>query len=348
MKKFMNLVSLLIIMSLLFSSCASKEVKTDTPPDTSPVTEEALPPEDDGMPEEIKAFFDQYVYTKTRPIAVMIDNDNNDARPQAGLEDAYLIYEIIIEGGATRYMALFNNTSVDKIGPVRSSRHYFLDYLMENDAIYVHYGWSPKAQSDISSFKINKINGVNGGDDKIFWRDRTYTKAWHSAFTSTENILKKAEEKNYSTTTGHKNSITYSKEYIVPESGKDALNISLRYSDMYRTGYVYNEESSMYEKTINGKPYKMQSGNPVAVKNIIVELASDVSLGDGSDRRDVKTTGTGKGYYITNGKCEEITWAKPSRKENTVYTKKDGTPLVINPGKTFVNIINPSANITIE
>ena len=94
----------------------------------------------------------------SRTIAVMIDNVG-DARPQAGLNEAYMVYEIIVEGKLTRLMALFKDVDLDKIGPVRSSRHYFLDYALENDAIYVHFGWSPQAQSDIRKLGVNNING---------------------------------------------------------------------------------------------------------------------------------------------------------------------------------------------
>ena len=83
-----------------------------------------------------------------RPIAVMIDNNTN-AWPQDSVNKAYIIYEIIVEGGETRLMALFKGSDADSIGPIRSSRHYFLDYALENDAIYAHLGWSPQAQSDI-------------------------------------------------------------------------------------------------------------------------------------------------------------------------------------------------------
>ena len=107
--------------------------------------------------EEVKTI---QTYTGTdRPIAVMIDN-NVDARPQAGINKAYMVYEIIVEGGETRLMALFKNVNVDKIGPVRSSRHYFLDYALEHDAIYVHFGWSPQAESDIKTLGVNNINGI--------------------------------------------------------------------------------------------------------------------------------------------------------------------------------------------
>ena len=102
---------------------------------------------------------------KDRPIAVMIDN-HNQAWPQAGLNQAYLVYEIIVEGGETRLMALFKGVNVDKIGPVRSSRHYFLDYAMENDAIYAHYGWSPQAENDIKRYSINNLNGITESERK--------------------------------------------------------------------------------------------------------------------------------------------------------------------------------------
>ena len=103
-----------------------------------------------------------------RPFAVMIDN-HQDAWPQAGLQDAYMVYEIIVEGGETRLMALFKGVDLEKIGPVRSARHYFIDYAMENDAIYVHFGESPQASSDIKKYSIDEIDGISE-DGTTFWR----------------------------------------------------------------------------------------------------------------------------------------------------------------------------------
>ena len=90
------------------------------------------------------------VNSNKRPIAVMIDN-NVDNDEQVGLQDAYLTYEIIVEGGLTRIMAIYKDVDTSVIGPVRSSRHYFLDYALENDAIYAHYGWSTYAENDIKA-----------------------------------------------------------------------------------------------------------------------------------------------------------------------------------------------------
>jgi len=219
---------------------------------------------------------------------------------------------------------------------------------MENDAIYTHYGWSPQAIKDISAFGIDKINGVLGGDGNAFWREEKYKGDWHSAYTSMQNIKDMATKKGFDTETDTKGSIQYSKTYLNLPAENIAEDISLVYSSFYKTGYHYNQETGMYEKYINGNPHVMQSGAVLEVKNVLVELIGDRSLGDGTDRRQIDTTGSGKGYYFTNGSYIKINWSKPSRKAQTVYTKTDGTPLLVNPGKTIVNIISPSANVSIS
>lgn len=340
-KKGIKAVIFLLSVLLILSGCSAKTAVN--------VPEQPTPePTPDPVALEIQSFFENYVDTEERPIAIMVDNDDKNARPHAGLNEAYLIYEMAVEGGSTRFMALFRHNDTEKIGPVRSSRHYFLDYLMEHDAIYTHYGWSPKAQQDIASFGIQKINGVLGVDGNIFWREQKFKGDWHSAYTSIEKIKAMAEQKGYPIETNKKSGFDYADSYVTLESGKPANRISLPYSGHYTTGYQYNPESGLYEKSIGSAPHVMQNGEVLAVKNVLIQLIADSSLGDGSDRRELITTGSGKGYYITGGFCEEITWSKSSRKANTVYKRADGTTLLISPGKTIVNIISPQAGAVIE
>ena len=122
-----------------------------------------------GKQDEEKTKQDVNIFSgDDRPIAIMIDN-HKGALPQAGLNDAYIVYEIIVEGGETRLMEVLKGKNLEKVGPIRSSRHYFLDYALENDAIYVHYGWSPQAKRDISKLKVNNINGITESATD-FWR----------------------------------------------------------------------------------------------------------------------------------------------------------------------------------
>ena len=333
--------TLALTMILSFAGCKKTEVEqpdVETKPEQQ--QEQLLP--------EISQYLNTYVNTDTRPIAVMVDNDDKNARPQAGLDEAYLVYEMPVEGGATRFMAFFRNAKTEKIGPVRSSRHYFLDFVKENDAIYTHFGWSPKATTDISALNVNNINGVIGSDAGVFWRERKTKNDWHSAFTSIAKIEEMAEKKSYKTKTETKNGIKYSKEYINLSSENEAKEITLPYSDMYKTSYEYNEKKGNYEKKINKGAHKMQNGNVLSFKNIIVEFIADKSLGDGSARREIITTGSGKGYYFTNGAYEEITWSKSSRTAPTIYKKANGEELLINPGHTMVNIINPARDVVIK
>lgn len=283
-----------------------------------------------------------------RPIAVMIDNVG-DARPQTGLNDAYMVYEIIVEGKQTRLMALYKNTQLDKIGPIRSSRHYFLDYALENDAIYVHYGWSPKAKSDISSLNVNNINGIYESS-KSFWRVKDKS-APHNVVTSTKNILEIAKRKGYNTTTTKESVLNYTTEEVDLEDGIVATNIKLPYSNSYSVSYKYDEETKKYTRYYNKTLQKdWKTKETVQTKNIIVTFAKNSTLNDGSgkDRQNLYNIGTLDGYYITNGKAIKIKCYKSSRKEQTVYKDLNGNEIKVNDGNTFVQIVPIDANITIE
>ncbi len=336
-----QILAILLVAVLILAGCG----KTTPPEESLPEAEQVH--EQVQTPSEADLFLEKYVNTDARPIAVMVDNDDNNARPQAGLEDAFLLYEIVVEGGATRFMALYRNTDTAKIGPVRSSRHYFLNYVLENDAIYTHYGWSPKAMADIGTLGVKNINGTEGGGD-IFWRERKFAGDWHSAYTSIENITDKAKKWGYNLTTKHKNGLIYGDEHSEPQADLTAQKVILRYSSAYRTAYTYNPATKLYEKSIFDRPHTMQSGEVLSFKNVLVLYVPDGPLGDGSDRREVYTTGSGKGYYISDGAAEEITWSKSSRGADTILTKADGTSLKIYPGKTIINYISPNIGANIE
>lgn len=284
----------------------------------------------------------------SRPIAVMIDNVG-DARPQAGLNDAYIVYEIIVEGNLTRLMALYKDVELDKIGPIRSSRHYFLDYALENDAIYVHFGWSPKAQSDISSLKVNNINGM-AESSKSFWRVRD-KRAPHNAVTSTEKILEIAKRKGYKTTSEKESVLNYVTEDVELTEGISATDITIPYSSSYKVTYKYNEETKRYTRGYNKTTQKdWDTKELVTTKNIIITFAKNTTLKDGTSkgRQNLLNIGTFDGYYITNGKAIKIKCYKSSRKEQTVYKDLEGNEIEVNDGNTFIQIVPVSSKVAIK
>ena len=283
-----------------------------------------------------------------RPIAVMIDN-HKGAWPQAGLNEAYLVYEIIVEGGETRLMACFKGKDLEKIGPVRSSRHYFLDYALENDAIYVHFGWSPQAESDISTYKVNNINGIVQSSTD-FWRVKD-KKAPHNAVTSTKKILEMATTKGYRTTSSAKSVLNYKTEEVNLEEGTVANEVKIPYSKLHTVEYKYNEATKKYERYARGtKQTDWDTKEPITTKNIIITFAENYTLQDieKKDRQGLKNIGDKKGYYITNGKAIEIVASKPSRTEKTVYKDLAGNVIEVNDGNTFIQICPIDAEVVIE
>ncbi len=335
MKKFLVV---LLCFGLLFVSACSKPAMQEVDETEQNKIEE--------IDENASDFYKEYYGAKTRPVAVMIDNDNSDARPHAGLTDAYLVYEINVEGSATRYMALFNEAETKKIGPIRSSRHYFLDYVMEHDALYTHFGYSPQAMNDISSLGINNVNGVIGRDAAVFWREEKYKGDYHSAFTSIEKIMAQVDNLGYRTKR-EKTPLNINKEDTDIE-GTPAQSVAYSYAGFYRSGFDYNADTKTYTRYINGSVHPIQEDAQWAVKNIIVMQVRNYPLGDGSPRINIDEVGTGTGKFITNGKCMDITWEKSSRSAKTVYKDTNGNEIALNPGQTWIMLIQSGTEAEIK
>ena len=279
-----------------------------------------------------------------RPIAVMIDNNvGNNAH--VGLQDAYLTYEIIVEGGLTRIMAIFKDVNTSVIGPVRSSRHYFLDYALESDAIYAHYGWSTYAENDIRALGVNNINGLY---DNGYYRNYQIA-APHNVFTSIEDLEKTASSKGYRTTSDDYSLLNYTPDDI-DLSGKNGVinanNVSMMYSYNQVRSYTYDTANRYYLRYMNGIPHTdRDSGEGYHYKNIIIMKVNNSTL-DSYGRQDLDTVGNGEGYYITNGYAIPITWNKGSRSGKTHYYF-EGSEIEVSDGNTMIQVVPLNTNILI-
>ena len=290
------------------------------------------------------------VDTKSRPYAVMINNIST-ARPlQSGLQDAYLMYEIIVEGGITRYLALFLDTETERIGSIRSARHYYLDYALENDAFYCHHGQSPQAKRDFSALKVDRIEVSNS---KTGWRDKSLkVSSEHTLFTSIEKLKngigsKRTERNNDLLLKYSGKEIDLSKK----EESTTANEISIRYSNSSKTSYSYNSEEKVYYRFVNDKEHKdYVTGKQYHFKNIITYQVENYTLNDGENkgRQDLKNVGSGEGYYISNGNAVKIKWSKECRGCQTKYTYLDGKEIVVNDGNTFIQIQPKGESLTIS
>ena len=287
----------------------------------------------------------------SRPYAVMINN-NHEAWPQCGIQDAYIVYEIIAEGGITRMMALYKDQDTAKIGSVRSARHYFIDYAEENDAIFVHWGASPQAYRRLNS--VDSMDGITL-EGSVFFRDRTLDRAYeHTGFTSMENVIEYANKQGYTRDTNKDLLLNYSVDEINMaelDGAEPATSVEIEYSYYHTTSYEYDPENKVYKRSMSDEPnVDLVTGEQYTAKNIIVYRVGNYTINDGEDkgRQELDNIGSGSGYLITGGYVVPITWEKESHSEQTIYRYTNGEEIVVNDGNTFIQICPNDADITIE
>ena len=284
----------------------------------------------------------------SRVYAVSINN-HHSSWPHAGLQDSFINYELLAEGGITRIISLFKDKDTSKIGSVRSARHYFLDYVLENDAIFVHYGDSPQAESDIKILGIDNIDGYYY--NSAFYRDNSRKVAFeHTAFTTMDKIKEGVEKKGYRTKSNDWQLLKYSADEIdlskYEESFK-ADSIDIKYSTYQTTSYKYNEAEKVYYLSMNDEAHVDEiTGKQYTTKNIIV-YNLEYEVVDNVGRQNLYNIGSGTGYFISNGYAIEINWSKSSRSEKTKYTLPSGKELAVNDGNTWIHIMPNTYDINI-
>ena len=341
-KRNIIIISIIILLVIIGGICAAV-LKPSKSNETKKPTE---------VPKEVPIKKLQIVdeNSTSRPYAVMINNINV-ARPlQSGLQDAYIIYEIIVEGGITRYMALFMDQNTTRIGSIRSARHYFLDYALENDAIYVHHGQSPQAQSDFTNLGVDRIIVDNS---KTGWRDKSlHVSSEHTLFTSIEKLNNGLGNKR--TTRNNSLLLNYSVDEIEMDkinNSQKATNVTIKYSSSIVTSYVYDENNHYYLRSVNGVNHTdYVTKNQYHFKNIITYKVNNYTLNDGENkgRQNIENVGSGTGYYISDGYSIPIKWVKESRKSQTKYYYENGEELKVNDGNTFIQIQPSGQELTIS
>lgn len=289
--------------------------------------------------------------SKTRPYAIVVNNTPVAVKVQTGLNKAYLVYEIPTEGNTSRLMALYKDIDEDfTIGTIRSSRHDFIDYALESNGIFVHYGWSHYAEDDQKTGVIDYINGLFGGP---FWRDNPEKLASeHTAYTSINKLKKEIESKGFKTTGDNTLLLNYSVDNISlseKENSIEANKVVIPYgSTKNTTTFVYNQNTKMYDRQENGNNcIDHKTKEQVSTKNIIVQKIN-YKVCDDNYYWNLQTVGSGKGYYITNGQAVPITWSKKDRSSQTKYYYEDGTEIEVNDGRTYIELQTNSQKTTIQ
>lgn len=287
-----------------------------------------------------------------RPVSVMVNNIKK-AWPQYGLGSADICYEIVVEGGITRIMAVFADyQSMPKVGSVRSVRHYFTDCSYPLNTLFVHWGGSDPGYNAIKVRGINNIDGMSLYNT-AFLRDnqlKNQKGQEFSNFTSGELVQKGIDKKKYDVNGKTDPGFKFSPDGNI-KGDAAAAAVTVKFSG-YATAYFdYDAQSGKYLKSeaLTSKSNKLDykekqidqnNGKQIAVDNVFV-LFADIHLYQGSDKlMDVEYNKGGSGYYISGGTRTDIKWSKASYKSPFQFKKSDGGELLVNPGKSWVCIVS--------
>ncbi|MDD2680831.1 MAG: DUF3048 domain-containing protein [Patescibacteria group bacterium] len=271
------------------------------------------------------------------PVAVMIDNDVL-ARPQTGLSKASLVYEAPVEGGMTRYLAIFSDKSeVAAIGPVRSARPYFVALAADLEALYLHCGGSPEALDDIKKASVYGLNEFY--NSSYFWRVTNGTReAPHNILTSSESW------QTYLAT--HDFDINEPEAWQFKSEGEHlstAADLSIYFSSNFRALWRYDAEPNEYLRYFNGLVGRDDDGE-IRAKNIIVQYVESEVL-DQAGRLRISLTGSGEALFCADGECQSTTWIKKLG-ARTKYYFINGEEIKLNPGVTWIELADQNTKVS--
>lgn len=313
-------------------------------------------------------------WEKHRPLGVMIEN-SVDARPQSGLQSADVIYEAVAEGGITRFLAVFYCQDAGQIGPVRSARTYFLDFISEygNNPLYAHvggantpgpanalgqiedYGWN--FYNDLNQFSVpfpifKRIENINGRP--VATEHTMYSNTgllWDYAKDKRELSQVDEDSTSWDTTfTEYKY-----KDDVSTSSRPSTQKISFEFWDGYKdftVDWIYNPTSNSYERKNAGIDHMdRNTKKPLSAKNVVILFMKESNANDGYENNLhmlYGTKGQGKALIFMDGKEIIGRWKKDGREEKTMLFDSKGLEVELNRGLTFFEIVAIDTDITVK
>ena len=268
--------------------------------------------------------------TKQAVTAIMIEN-SPDARPQSGIKDAGVVYEAIAEGGITRFLTLHQQDKPQIIGPVRSLRIYFLDWLAPYNASVAHVGGSADALAEVRNGKYRDIDQLFNADS--YWR-ATDRVAPHNVYTSFEKLdaLNHAKGYNESNFTG------FTRTDGKPSDSPTATSVTINFgsSTLYNTSYAYDKKTNTYARSMAGAPHLDREKGQIT-PSVVIALQVEMKLAEPDNgHEDITTTGTGKATIFQNGTAQAVTWHKADRASQISFTDANGHDVPLVRGQTWI------------
>jgi len=312
-------------------------------------------------------------WQKHRPLGVMIEN-SIDARPQSGLSGADTVYEAVAEGGITRFLAIFYCQDAGQVGPVRSARIYFVDFVSEyaDYPLYAHVGGANQpgpadALGQIDTYGWTNYNDLNQFSIGFptFWRDYgrlPNVATEHTMYSSIDKLLDYAATSR-GLTNVDKQGNSWDKNFVPYQFIDDAavsqrpasqsIHLEFWTSDPnYYVDWNYNPKTNLYARSNGGKPQTdKDTGKQLMAKNVVILEMIEDNANDGyvaNDHLLFEDKGTGKAVVFKDGKRINATWEKDKRTSRTIIKDASGKQIQLDRGLIWFEILPTDGVLTVK
>lgn len=262
----------------------------------------------------------------------MIEN-SPDARPQSGLKQAGVVYEAIAEGGITRFLTLHQQDKPQLIGPVRSVRMYYVDWLAAYQASVAHVGGSYLALQEVRNGNYRDIDQFF--NSSYYWR-ATDRYAPHNVYTSFAKLDALNQSKGYTTSEFKGFSRIDGKPVDTPNATSIAINFS---GPLYNTSYAYDKATNTYLRSEGGVPHMDREDGQITPSVVVALKVDESTVFEDGYRQNINTIGSGEATIFQNGTALNVTWHKPDRTTGITFTDASGKDVPLVRGQTWIAAI---------
>lgn len=281
------------------------------------------------------------IVNKRTVTGVMIEN-SLQARPQAGLDQAGVVFEAIAEAGITRFLALYQDTAPDNVGPIRSARPYFEQWNLGFDAGYAHVGGSPEALADIKTWNVRDLDQFHNGGSYHRISSRA---APHNVYTSIATLNQLEVNKGYSTSTY--TGFVRKKKAVPTKQPPTARSINLGLSGAsYNVHYDYDAAGNGYARSVGGAPHTDSNTKKQIEPKVVIAMIVPYRLEADGYHSDYTVIGSGPVYIFQDGKVLTGQWAKASNAAQITFKDTAGKTIKLNPGQTWLTAISDASKVS--
>lgn len=277
-------------------------------------------------------------------IAVKIENPR-EVRPQTGLDQADVVWEQVVEGGITRFVAVYHSQVPEEVGPIRSIRPMDPAIAAPLHGVVAFSGGQQAFVRELGQSGV-QIMSQDGGAAG-FYRKKGVKPAPHNVYGTPATWWENADAGHRASPPAQFTFARRAEQATVLTAGTPATLLDLRLSGYSHPRWAFDTASGTWLRSEGDTPATARSGARLAARNVVALRVQLVDSGTkdpaGNPVPETVLVGTGSGTVVSGGKALEVTWSKPATDAVLALTGPDGAPVSLAPGVTWVELVPASS-----